>query len=138
VTRPFVKGGIRPAKSFYDGIDGRRKVTCSDCGFPADALFGDHAGACEKKPTGPTPSPLDIIRKVASEREVLSMNECRAEFDLAGIKKTSRGRAFDTAQKARVIERIGSVPSTDPDTKSHRISSYRSLHPKFSRKALTP
>jgi hypothetical protein len=133
MIRPFVPGGIRPAKSFYDGIDGRRTTTCSDCGFVADALFGDHAGACEQKPADRPVTALDIIRDHARENEVFSINELRCEFDRVGIKETLRGPAFGMARRKKLIEPAGHVPSTSEATKKHEIKTWRSLHPKFAR-----
>jgi hypothetical protein len=69
----------------------------------------------------------NIIYKFALDLEVLSMNECRAEFDRLGIKDSARGNAWGTAVKRGWLRHCGSVKSTDPATKGHRLSAYTSL-----------
>jgi hypothetical protein len=69
----------------------------------------------------------DIIFRLAVANEVVSMNLCRAEFDMADVKETSRGPAFGLAVKRNWIRHNGSVKSEDPATKGHRINTYESL-----------
>jgi hypothetical protein len=69
----------------------------------------------------------DIIFRLAIANEVVSMNLCRAEFDIAQVKETARGPAFGLAVKRNWIRHNGSVKSEDPATKGHRINTYESL-----------
>lgn len=113
---------------FYDGSPGRGVVLCPDCGQPADEQFADHGGACLGAVKFPAAtSALGIIRAYALRVQHFSMNDLRPRFDKAGIRKTSRGPALVTAQRNGWIEQDGSVASTDPATKRHRIQTYRSL-----------
>jgi hypothetical protein len=69
----------------------------------------------------------DIIFRLAIANEVVSMNLCRTEFDIAQVKETARGPAFGLAVKRNWIRHNGSVKSEDPATKGHRINTYESL-----------
>lgn len=107
-------------KRFYARAD---LVLCPDCGFHADASFGDHCGEC----ASPRTTAIDIIRAYARGHDVLSSNELRAEFDRAGVKETARGPAFAAAVRAGFIRAAGHVPSTGLRTKAHDVKSYVSL-----------
>ena len=69
----------------------------------------------------------NIIYSIALTLDVLSMNECRAEFDRLNIKESARGSAFGLAVKRGWLRHCGSVKSTSEKTKNHRLSAYRSL-----------
>jgi hypothetical protein len=74
-----------------------------------------------------TDEAANIIYTEALKRDVLSMNECRAEFDRQGIKESARGSAWGLAVKRGWLRHCGSVQSEGDKTKKHRISAYTSL-----------
>jgi hypothetical protein len=74
-----------------------------------------------------TDEAANIIYTAALKLEVLSMEECRAEFDRQGIKESTRGSAFGLAVKRGWLRHCGSVKSTGEKTKGHRLSAYTSL-----------
>ncbi len=69
----------------------------------------------------------NIIYDYALKHAVLSANECRAEFIRREIKEGARGSAWGLAVKRGWLRHCGSVKSTDPATKGHRLSAYTSL-----------
>lgn len=132
---PALKGNEMPvlglavrARAFYAPIGLHETVSCPDCGQRADRLFGDHGGDClTAAAVAPPKSALGIIRRHALVSGRFSANEIRPSFDAAGVPGPSRGPAFAAAEKRKWIERDGDERSTDPGTKRHRVSVYRSL-----------
>lgn len=118
------------------GLYGTRweRVRCPDCGQWADAEFGgDHSGTCLNYAVTAAPNTaLGAIRKHALKvgyNGRFSANDVRLALDALDVASPKRGPAFAAAERKGWIEHVGYERSTDPATKGHPVSVYRSLIP---------
>lgn len=93
---------------------------------PAEARDEGTRAAADANPAAMEAAML-VIRDTAHRLPVFSANDCRIEFEMAGVPGPVRGAAFGQAIRLHYLRSAGTEASTEASTNAHHIRIYESL-----------